>query len=136
MCPILGISIMVSTGDSKSFSSGSNPESPTMEIIFKYRDTIISTPNLEKKLKRMKISLDDIEIIPNQEKKIEDNSKEFKTLRLKSRIDNLTHITYWPLNTALPTIEELVKERGWIWNPETKTGLWNKDYIDTLYYDL
>ena len=107
-----------------------------MEVTFKYRDTIISTPNLEKKLKRMGISLDDIEILPNQEKKLEDNSKEFKTLRLKSRIDNLTHITYWPLNIPLPTIEELVKERGWIWNPETKTGLWNKDYIDTLYYDL
>jgi hypothetical protein len=107
-----------------------------MNITFKYRDTIISTPNLEKKLKRMGISLDDIEILPNQEKKTEDNSKEFKTLRLKSNIDNLTHITYWSPNTPLPTIEELVKERGWLWNPETKTGLWTKDYIDTLYYDL
>lgn len=107
-----------------------------MDITFKYRDTIISTPNLEKKLKRMGISLDDIEILPNQEKKTEDNSKEFKTLRLKSNIDNLIHITYWPPNTSLPTIEELVKERGWLWNPETKTGLWIKDYIDTLYYDL
>lgn len=108
-----------------------------MDITFKYNGAIITTPNLEKKLKRMGISLDDIELI--QEIKLlkkEDDSKEFKTLRLKSSIDNLTHITYWLLNTPLPTIEELVKERGWLWDSETKTGLWTKDYIDTLYYDL
>lgn len=34
-----------------------------MEITFKYKNKIISTPNLEKKLKRMKLSLEDIEII-------------------------------------------------------------------------
>lgn len=34
-----------------------------MDITFKYKDKIITTPNLEKKLKRMKISLEDIEII-------------------------------------------------------------------------
>ena len=108
-----------------------------MDITFKYNGAIITTPNLEKKLKRMGISLDDIELIQEiKPLKKEDDSKEFKTLRLKSSIDNLTHITYWPLNTPFPTIEELVKERGWLWNPETKIGLWTKDYIDTLYYDL
>lgn len=34
-----------------------------METTFKYKNKIITTPNLEKKLKRMKISIDDIEII-------------------------------------------------------------------------
>ena len=127
---------MVSTGDSKSFSPGSNPGSPTMDITFKYNGAIITTPNLEKKLKRMGISLDDIELIQEIKPIIkEDNSKEFKTLKLKSLIDNLTHITYWSPNTSLPTIQELVEERGWLWNPETKTGLWTKDYIDTLYYE-
>lgn len=105
-----------------------------MKTTFKYNGKVITTPNLEKKLKQMKISLEDIEIIPNQEKKIEDNSKEFKTLKLKSLIDTLTYITYWPLNTPIPTIQELAKLRGWIWNPETKTGLWSKEYINTLYY--
>lgn len=36
-----------------------------METTFKYKGKIITTPNLEKKLKRMKLSLDDIEIIDN-----------------------------------------------------------------------
>ena len=43
-----------------------------METTFKYNGTIITTPNLEKKLKRMKISINDIEIIDNPIKKIED----------------------------------------------------------------
>ena len=38
---------------------------------FKYNGKIISTPNLEKKLKRMKITLDDIEIIDKPIKKEE-----------------------------------------------------------------
>ena len=37
-----------------------------METTFKYQDKIITTPNLEKKLKRMKLTLEDIEIIPTQ----------------------------------------------------------------------
>ena len=40
-----------------------------MEVTFKYKNTIITTPNLEKKLKRMKLSIDDIEIIDNPIKK-------------------------------------------------------------------
>ena len=34
-----------------------------METTFKYQNKIITTPNLEKKLKRMKISINDIELI-------------------------------------------------------------------------
>lgn len=34
-----------------------------MEIYFKYKNKIISTTNLEKKLKRLKIDINDIEII-------------------------------------------------------------------------
>lgn len=35
----------------------------TMDTTFKYKNQIITTPNLEKKLKRMKLTLSDIEII-------------------------------------------------------------------------
>ena len=59
---------MVVTGDSKSFSLGSNPSRPTMEVTFKYDGKIITTPNLEKKLKRMKLQLSDIEIIETKER--------------------------------------------------------------------
>ena len=40
-----------------------------MEITFEYKGKIITTPNLEKKLKRMKLSLEDIKIIPTPLKK-------------------------------------------------------------------
>lgn len=44
-----------------------------METTFKYQNKIITTPNLEKKLKRMKISIEDIEIIETPIKKEEPN---------------------------------------------------------------
>lgn len=40
-----------------------------MDITFNYKGKIITTPNLEKKLKRMKITLDDIQIIEDIPKK-------------------------------------------------------------------
>lgn len=49
--------------------------------IFKYNNKIYETPNLEKKLKRMKISINEIEIIDKKEVKkeeqIEDNVELF-----------------------------------------------------------
>lgn len=60
---------MVSIEVSKTFRLGSNPGFPTMEVTFKYKNKIITTPNLEKKLKRMKISLEDIEIIETPKEK-------------------------------------------------------------------
>ena len=52
--------------------AGSIPSIPAM-ITFKYKDKVITTPNLEKKLKRMHLTLDNIEIIDTPEKKKEDN---------------------------------------------------------------
>lgn len=46
-------------------------------IIFKYKNKLISTPNLEKKLKRMKLSINDVEII--EEKKIKKDLEEIDT---------------------------------------------------------
>ena len=34
-----------------------------MDITFKYKGKLITTPNLEKKLKRMKLTINDIEIV-------------------------------------------------------------------------
>lgn len=46
-----------------------------MEITFKYKDKVITTPNLEKKLKRMKIQLSDIEIIESCSNRKKDDSE-------------------------------------------------------------
>ncbi len=53
-----------------------------MEITFKYNGKVITTPNLEKKLKRMKISIEDIEIIDTLSEKKKDEFKwEFEGLK-------------------------------------------------------
>ena len=48
-----------------------------MDITFKYNGKIITTPNLEKKLKKMKIQLSDIEIIETKEKPSNDGIEDY-----------------------------------------------------------
>lgn len=40
---------------------------------FKYNNKVFEVPNLEKKLKRMKLTLDDIELVTPPKKKVESN---------------------------------------------------------------
>lgn len=54
---------MVSKGDSKSFSVGSNPTGATMATIFKHNNEVYQCVNLKKKLKRLRIDESDIEIL-------------------------------------------------------------------------
>lgn len=51
-----------------------------MNTTFKYQGQIITTPNLEKKLKKMKITLADIEIILESTKVIEKEDANWRTL--------------------------------------------------------
>ena len=133
---------MVSTGDSKSFSLGSNPSGTTMETTFKYKGTIITTPNLEKKLKRMKLSIDDIEIIDNPIKKekspsneLEDYMKDVIKVIVRSNIDDIRRVCLIKKDEPRPTMRELFKNH--IWNPTTKTGIKEitEEYLMTLYYE-
>ena len=111
-----------------------------MEITFKYKGKIISTPNLEKKLKRMKISIDDIEIIDNPIKKkelpagVEDYMLNKRQIIVRSTKDNIRRVCYVDKDKGLPTIHELFKNQ--IWNPQTKTGLYTKEFLMTMYYDV
>ena len=138
----MSYSITVSTGDSKSFSLGSNPSGTTMEVTFKYKDTIITTPNLEKKLKRMKLSIDDIEIIDNPIKKekspnneLEDYMKDKVKVIVRSNIDDIRRVCFIKKDEPHPTIKELFKNH--LWNPLTKTGIQEitEEYLMTLYYE-
>lgn len=92
-----------------------------METTFKYKDKIITTPNLEKKLKRMKITLKDIEIIQQLDKE-----EEFEEPPLKKEwryfINPLTHTKHccWvPIGDTRDKYE-LLKHH------------FNKEYIDAL----
>ena len=108
-------------------------------MTFKYQGKIITTPNLEKKLKRMKISIDDIEIIEELQvqKKQEDENELIKDKRMvivRSNIDDIRRVCYIPMDYR-PTIRELFKNH--IWNPKTKTGIREitEEYLMTLYYN-
>lgn len=107
-------------------------------ITFKYKDKIISTPNLEKKLKRMKLSLNDIEIIDTpinkkEEEDIEEPNK-LKKIIIQSSLDKMQYISFAPIDFNYPPIEEFIKNS--LWNPITKTGIKDfiPEYVKTLYY--
>ena len=110
-----------------------------MDIIFKYKGQIISTPNLEKKLKRMKISINDIEIIDTPTKKEEEQLPELLDTHRKvvicSTLDEYKRIAFVPKDSTNPEIRELLKR--FIWNPVSKTGIkeLTKEYIDTMFYE-
>lgn len=111
-----------------------------MEVTFKYKETIITTPNLEKKLKRMKLSIDDIEIIDNPIKKeessgLEDYMKDKIEVIVRSNIDDIRRVCLIDKNQSRPTMRELFKNH--LYNPITKTGIkeFTEDYLMTLYYE-
>lgn len=88
-----------------------------MEVTFKYNGKIISTPNLEKKLKRMKISIDDIEIIEEpitikeEDNSFEDYMKDKEQVIIKSKLDNIRRICYVPKGTR-PQIKEFLSKHN------------------------
>ena len=99
-----------------------------MDIIFKYNGKIITTPNLEKKLKRMKLQLSDIEIIEAPIKKtsddgIEDYMLDKEQVIIKSKLDNIRRICYVPKGTR-PPIKELLSKRN--------LSDWE---LENMYYD-
>lgn len=112
-----------------------------METTFKYNGKIISTPNLEKKLKRMKISIDDIEIIdvPKKEKSSNDEIEDYmlnkRRIIVRSTEDNIRRVCFVDKDKGLPPISELFKD--YMWNPETKTGVkgMTREFLMTMYYE-
>ena len=108
-----------------------------MEITFKYNGKVITTPNLEKKLKRMKIQLSDIEIIEIPIKKssndgIEDYMKDKELVVIRSTQDNFRRIWYIPKGTR-PPLEKLFEKV--IWNGKTGIKEITNEYIKTMYYE-
>ena len=108
-----------------------------METTFKYKDKIITTPNLEKKLKRMKISLEDIEIIPTEipvkkESKFKWEYEGIKEWRYYKHPDSdIIHCCLIDIGTN-PTKEELFKNL--LWDESSKTGVrkFTNEYVNEL----
>lgn len=112
-----------------------------METTFKYNGKIITTPNLEKKLKRMKLSINDIEIIDNPiikkkepESGIEDYMLDKEQIIVRSTKDEIRRVCYIQKGTR-PSFKKLFEKV--MWNPQTKTGIreMTEDYIRTMYYE-
>lgn len=105
-----------------------------MKTTFKYNGKLITTPNLEKKLKQMKITIDNIEIIDTPKK---DNIED-----LKWDLEGIKEWRYYKQEGVIhcclidkgtnPSIYDIFKSH--IWNPETKTGIRKitKEYLDSL----
>ena len=100
-----------------------------MDITFKYKDKIITTPNLEKKLKRMKLSLEDIEIIETpvkkqQESGIEDYMLDKEQVIIRSTLDDIRRVCYVPKGTR-PPIKELL----------SKQKIYSDEQLNSMYYE-
>ena len=107
-----------------------------MDITFKYNGKIITTPNLEKKLKKMKIQLSDIEIIENKEKPsndgIEDYMKDKERVIVRSTKDDIRRICY-VLKGTRPPFKKLFEKQKW----HGKTGIkgFTDEFFMTMYYE-
>ena len=107
---------------------------------FKYNGRIYNPVNIEKKLKKMGITMEDIEILPDEKKKelptgVEDYMLNKRQIIVRSTEDNIRRVCFIDKNKGLPTIYELFKKN--IWNPETKTGIkyLTLEFLMTMYYE-
>lgn len=104
-----------------------------MTVTFRYNGKQYTTNNLEKKLTKLGITKDDIELLGNQHKKVEMEEINKRKVIVRSTKDDIRRICF--VDEPLPSISELFKDQ--IWNPETKTGIkyLTKDFLTTMYYE-
>lgn len=105
---------------------------------FIYNGRIYNPSNLEKKLKKMGITINDIEVIPEEKKEenigIEDYMLDKERVIVRSTKDEIRRVCYIQKGTR-PPFKKLFEKV--MWNPQTKTGIKEitEDYIRTMYYD-
>ena len=96
---------------------------------FKYNNKIYNPSNIEKKLKKMGITMEDIEILPEEKKKesnngIEDYMLDKEQVIIKSKLDNIRRICYVTKGTR-PPIKELL----------SKQGIYSENELMNMYYE-
>lgn len=106
---------------------------------FKYNGRIYNPVNVEKKLKKMGITMEDIEILPDEKKEksnegIEDYMLNKRKVIVRSTLDEIRRVCFIPIDYT-PTIYELFKHH--LWNPITHTGIRDitEETLMTMYYD-
>lgn len=105
---------------------------------FKYNGRIYNPVNIEKKLKKMGITMEDIEILPNEKKEnsndeLEDYMLDKEQVIVCSIQDNIRRVCYVKRGTRPPFKKLFEKEK---WNPIFKTGIkeFTDEYFKTMYY--
>ena len=106
-----------------------------MTVTFKYNGKQYTTNNLEKKLNKLGISENDIELLGNKFRVVEMEESDKKRVIVRSTEDNIRRVCYIDNNKGLPPISVLFKNH--MWNPETKTGIreLTREFLMTMYYE-
>ena len=104
---------------------------------FKYNGRIYNPVNVEKKLKKLGITMEDIEILPDEKKKepsneIEDYMLDKEQIIVRSTKDDIRRVCYIQKGTR-PPFKKLFENQ--VWNPITKTGYITNEYLMTMYYE-
>ena len=105
-----------------------------MTITFKYNGKQYTTNNLEKKLNKLGISENDIELLGNKFRVVEMEESDKKRVIVRSTEDNIRRVCY-VLKGTRPPFKKLFENQKW--NPITKTGIkdMTDDYMKTMYYE-
>lgn len=104
-------------------------------IVFEYNGKTFYADNFEKKLKRLKITKNDVKIINDdfefvrKDKHLETEYDEFTRAYILDKSNNTIHVICVDSLEYKPDIFKLFEK--YIWNNETKTGIKyiNNDYI-------
>ena len=96
---------------------------------FKYNGKIYNPVNIEKKLKKMGITMGDIEILPDEKKKdsptgIEDYMQNKERVIICSTQDNIRRVCFVPIGTRPPIKEFLGKQ-----------GIYSDEQLENMYYE-
>jgi len=106
-----------------------------MTITFKYNGKQYTTNNLEKKLNKLGITKNDIELLGSQYRIVEMEETDKRQVIIRSTEDDIRRICFISKDKSRPTIRELFKSH--MWDPITKTGVkeFTEEYLMTLYYE-
>lgn len=95
---------------------------------FKYNGKIYNPVNVEKKLKKMGITMKDIEILQDEKKKEENSLEDYmldkEQVIIRSKLDNIRRICYVPKGTR-PDIKTLLGIQN----------IYNDYELNNMYYE-
>lgn len=95
---------------------------------FIYNGRIYNPVNVEKKLKKMGITMEDIEILPDEKKKednsLEDYMKDKEKVIIRSKLDEIRRVCYVPKGTR-PNIKEFLG----------KQRIYTENELMNMYYE-